>query len=35
VDYVALAQEVLGAGPTILSARLEIDEETIKPLEVH
>src|SRR6266852_5913850 len=33
-DYIALAQEVLGAGPTILSARLELEEETIKPLEV-
>src|SRR5713226_8460746 len=26
VDYAALAQEVLGAGPTILSARLELEE---------
>jgi chromosome partitioning protein len=33
-DYVALAQEVLGAAPSILSARLEIDEEVVKPVEI-
>jgi chromosome partitioning protein len=31
VDYAALAQEVLGAGPTILSGRVEIDDTSREP----
>src|SRR5947209_735256 len=33
VDYAALAQEVLGAGPTVLSGRVEIDESSRASLD--